>query len=219
MISWKDSKQVLLGSNHIGVELITTLQGWDKETRCKVDVKASQIISQYNKHIGGVDTMDMLVALHLILFRSKRWYFRIILRILDIMIINSWITMNSCRNGTNHRSFRLFHFKSEVARFPLQKTKLQVLQSVLVGVILGVDESDEENQPSIQKKREAASSVSTLTRYDGFNHWPVFVSALNNTRCKNDNCSGNTYWKCSKCHVHLCFTSNKNCFTQYHTEK
>ena len=206
MIAWKDSKRVLLGSNYIGVEPITTLQRWDKETRCKVDVKAPQIISPYNKHMGGVDTMDTLVALHPIPFRSKRLYFRMIWRILDIMIINSWIIMNSCRNGTNHRSFRLFHFKSEVARFLLQKPKLQVLQSVPVGVILDVGESDEEDQPPIKKKREAASNVSRLTRYDGFNHGPVFVSALNNTRCKNENCSGKTYWKCSKCNVHLCFT-------------
>ena len=219
VIAWKDSKRVLLGSNHIGVEPITTLQRWDKETRCKVDVNAPQIISQYNKHIGGVDAMDMLVALHPIPFRSKRWHFRVIWRILDIMIINSWIIMNSCRNGTNRRSFRLLHFKSEVARYLLQKPKLQMLQSVPFGIILDVGESDEENQPPIKKKREAAFNVSRLTRYDGFNHWPVFVSALNNTRCKNDNCSGKAYWKCSKCNVHLCFISNKNCFTQYYTEK
>ena len=170
VIAWNDSKRVLLGSNYIGVEPITTLQRWDKETRCNVDVKAPQIISQYKKHMEGVDTMDMLVALHPIPFRSKRWYFRIIWRILDIMIINSWIVMNSCRNGTNHRSFRLFHFKFEVARFLLQKPMLQVLQSVPVGVILDVSESDEENQLPIKEKCEAASNVSRLTRYDGFNH-------------------------------------------------
>jgi len=79
--------------------------------------------------------------------------------------------------------------------------------------------SDEENEPPRKKTRESASSVPKLLRYDGFDHWPMFVSAVNNTRCKNEQCSGKTYWKCSKCNVHLCLHSNRNCFTQYHINK
>jgi hypothetical protein len=174
--------------------------------------------------MGGVDSMDMLVALHPIPFRSKRWYMRIIWRIFDLMIINSWIIMKA-RSGadsygiTSNGSFRLFHFKLGIAKFLLKKPKIQQLQLHPVNSISDANESDEENEPPPKKIREAASSVSHLMRYDGSDHWPIFVSALNNTRCKNEKCSGKTYWKCSKCNVHLCLNSNKNCFTQYHTGK
>ncbi|CAF1562154.1 unnamed protein product [Rotaria sp. Silwood1] len=78
VIVWKDSKRVLLGSNHIGTEPETLIKRWDKEKRCTVDIKAPQIIKQYNKFMGGVDTLDMLVALHRIPFKFKRWDTRII---------------------------------------------------------------------------------------------------------------------------------------------
>jgi hypothetical protein len=225
VIGWKDSKRVLLGSNHIGTEPETMVERWDKEKRCKVNIVAPQIISQYNKFMGGVDTLDMLVALHPIPFRSKRWYTRIVWRIFDLMIINAWIIMNTHRHGNihdatgGHGSFRLFHFKLEIAKFLLQKPMLQPLQLDSLNSTSDENESDEENEPPPKKIRESASSVTQLIRYDGFDHWPTFVSSINNTRCKNENCSGKTYWKCSKCNVHLCLHSNKNCFTQYHTRK
>ncbi len=61
-----------------------------------------------------------------------------------------------------------------------------------------------------KKLREARSSVTDVVRYDNSDHWSLFISALNNTRCKNENCSGKTYWQCSKCKVHLCLNSSKN---------
>jgi len=64
-----------------------------------------------------------------------------------------------------------------------------------------------------------ASGVLHRVRYDGSDHWPIFVSGPSNTRCKNEKCNGKTYWKCSKCDVHLCLNSSKNCFTEYHKQE
>ncbi|CAF0921067.1 unnamed protein product [Didymodactylos carnosus] len=197
VIAWKDSKRVLLGSNHIGTEPKETLRRWDKVKRCKVDVIAPQIINQYNKFMGGVDTMDMLVALHPIPFKSKRWYMRIIWRIFDLMVINSWIMMNSRRGdshgSTSHGTFRLYHFKSEIAKFLLRKSTIQPLQPTSSNSMLNANESDEEDEPPPKKKREARSDVSQVMRADAYNHWPIFVPAMNNTRCKNEKCSAKTY--------------------------
>ncbi|CAF2705879.1 unnamed protein product [Rotaria sp. Silwood2] len=38
VVAWKDSKRVLLGSNHVGIEPKTTLKRWDKEKKLKVDI-------------------------------------------------------------------------------------------------------------------------------------------------------------------------------------
>ncbi|CAF3984368.1 unnamed protein product, partial [Rotaria magnacalcarata] len=36
----------------------------------------------------------------------------------------------------------------------------------------------EDNEPPTKKLREARSSVTDVTRYDNFNHWLLFISAL-----------------------------------------
>ena len=195
VIAWKDSKRVLLGSNHIGTQPERIIQRSDKEKRCTIDIKAPQIIEQYNKFMGGVDALDMLVALHPIPFKSKCWYTRIIWRIFDLMAINSWILMKSrrgdnSRDSTSHGSFRLFHFKSEIAKCLLRKPKLQQLPLATVD---SISDDDEENEPPTKKIREFSSSVTHVIRYDGSNHWPTFISAINATRCKNENCSKKTY--------------------------
>ncbi|CAF3821553.1 unnamed protein product [Rotaria sordida] len=141
------------------------------------------------------------------------------------MVINSWIIMNSrlcgddSYNSTCHGKFRLFHFKSEIAKFLLTKPNIQIFPTAAINSSVNVYQSDEENEPPTKKLREARSSVIDVVRYDSSDHWPLFISALNNTRCKNENCSGKTYWQCSKCKVHLCLNSSKNCFTEYHTAK
>ena len=139
------------------------------------------------------------------------------------MIINSWILMKSRGHGdninmTSSGAFRLFHFKSEIAKILLSKPKFQMSKLGEVSSPSEDDDSDEENEPPMKKICERSSNVPKVLRYDGFNHWPVFVSPINNTRCKNEKCNGKTYWKCDKCNVHLCLNSNRNCFRQYHTQ-
>ena len=76
--------------------------------------------------------MDMLIGLHSIPFKSKHWYSGIKWRILDVMLVNSWIIMSSRRHdddshsSTSHEKFRLFHFKSEIAKFLLAKPYIQM---------------------------------------------------------------------------------------------
>ncbi|CAF4965160.1 unnamed protein product, partial [Rotaria sp. Silwood1] len=170
VVGWKDSKRVLLGSNYIGIEPQTILKRWDKEKQRRVDIIAPQIINNYNKFMGGVDNMDMLIALHPIPFKSKRWYSRIIWRILDVMIINSWIIMKSRLRGddsyssASHGKFRLFHFKSEIAKFLLTKPNLQILPTATGSSSIDVYQNDEENEPPTKKLREARSSVTDVIR-------------------------------------------------------
>ena len=51
---------------------ITRLNG--KETKL-IEVECPEIVHQYNKHIGGVDLCDMLMALYRIRLGTQKWYF------------------------------------------------------------------------------------------------------------------------------------------------
>ena len=217
----------------MGEEPLSMLKRWNKNEGNYVQVKAPQIVTYYNKYIGGVDTLGMMVALHPIAFRSKKWYTRIIWRIFDLIIINSWILLNQIR-GTrkeidgpgNWRKFRLFHFKTEVAKFLLQKPHLQQIRIATssssttkmrrLPILSSNDNYNDENNPPKKLKRECKSAVEKTLRFDGYNHFPKFIEAKNASRCKDEKCKQKTYCYCSKCDVHLCLTSQRNCFNEYH---
>ena len=95
VVVWKDSKRVLIGSNQCGINPVSYYKRWDKDQKKKVNVPAPEIIRQYNKYMGGVDTTGMSCSLHPIQFRSKKWYMRLVWRVFDLMVLNSWLISNS----------------------------------------------------------------------------------------------------------------------------
>lgn len=54
-------------------------------------------------------------------------------------------------------------------------------------------------------------------RYDDLGHFAFLDSSKSATRCKN-NCKQQTHVFCKKCSVHLCFTSSRNCFVNFHSK-
>lgn len=53
-------------------------------------------------------------------------------------------------------------------------------------------------------------------RFDKCNHWPDRDKKISRSRCKMEGCNLITHVLCTKCKVHLCFTTNRNCFVPYH---
>jgi hypothetical protein len=63
IIAWKDSKRVLLGSNCVAEDPPVMVKRWSKDEGSYIQVQAPQVFVYYNKHMGGVDTLDMMIAL------------------------------------------------------------------------------------------------------------------------------------------------------------
>ncbi|XP_050297255.1 piggyBac transposable element-derived protein 3-like [Anthonomus grandis grandis] len=61
-VQWKDNKAVTLGTNFESNDIVTTSR-WCKETKTKKQIPQPKIIAGYNKHMGGFDKMDGLIAL------------------------------------------------------------------------------------------------------------------------------------------------------------
>ena len=72
---------------------VTEVQRWDrsKELAQKISVQAPNIVTSYNKNMGGVDKMDSLIAFYRIFFRNKKWYHRIFWHMVDMCICNAWL--------------------------------------------------------------------------------------------------------------------------------
>lgn len=53
-------------------------------------------------------------------------------------------------------------------------------------------------------------------RLDGKNHLPIHDQKHSAGRCAFK-CGQKTHWLCTKCRVHLCLTTKRNCFLEFHT--
>lgn len=223
IVAWNDSKCVTMGSNVVGINPIIQLSRWSKEQNKRINIDAPKIVRVYNKNMGGVDKVDMLCALHPIPFRSKKWYIRIVWRILDLMVINAWVLWKHMSNSnSNWRQNRLFYFKMAIAKMMLSQPKsceYRMLKELTTQCQSSesYDDNDDANDfsPAKKRKRETASNISGVIRFDGIEHWPQIQQNLR-LRCKNDGCTLKTNVYCSKCQVHLCLNASRNCFTNYH---
>jgi hypothetical protein len=221
IVGWNDNRRVLLGSNTIGVEPVMSLSRWDRKQKQKIAIDTPRIVSLYNKNMGSVDTVDMFCALHPIPFRSKKWYIRIVWRIFELMIINAWVLW---KKETKHHSdgwrvSRLFFFKLSIAKLLLEQPATIERQSrIKSSRTLSSSSSDDDNRTSSdrnKRKRETKTHLSTVIRYDGNEHWPE-LGGVTRVRCKQDGCSNKTNVFCTKCQVHLCLTTKRNCFKHFH---
>lgn len=64
-------------------------------------------------------------------------------------------------------------------------------------------------------KRENRAVV-PRDRFDRFDHFSLYDDKKSTSRCKNVTCAQQTHWYCSKCDVHLCLKSDRNCFYEFH---
>ncbi|CAF3880631.1 unnamed protein product [Rotaria sp. Silwood1] len=186
-----------MGSNFIGIEPLTQLSRWDKQNRQKVSVNAPQIVKT-----------------------SKKWYMRIAWRILDLMVINAWVLWKHMLpdDQRSWRRSRLFYFKMDIANIMLRELRAierRMLKVLVTNQSSSESDDDDNNLVRQKRKRETASNISSMVRFDGLEHWPQYQQSLR-LRCKNKGCSMKINVYCSKCQVHLFFCTTRNCFKDYH---
>ena len=109
---------------------ITTVQRWDRKLKKHIDVPLPALVKQYNAHMGGVDLLNILIALYRIHLRSKKWYLKIVFNFLDVVVVHCWMQYRKvCRTiGFDNREIiPLLDFKMQVAN-SLMKTETEELQ-------------------------------------------------------------------------------------------
>ncbi|XP_037521099.1 uncharacterized protein LOC119397791 [Rhipicephalus sanguineus] len=164
--------------------------------------------------MGGVDLLDSLISLYRPYLRSKRYYFRVFVHILDLTAVNAWLLYkrNAMTNPDEHRGRLL----------PLAEFKMSLATSLCKA---GKTQLKKRGRPSngsveqgIQMKKKRGPSGPTPTqdvRLDQVGHWVLW--SQKRQRCKFPGCTGICMTYCSKCGNHLCTTSKSNCFHLYHT--
>lgn len=205
---WYDNKPVVVASNFIGKGNLDTCKRWDKKQKEYIYVPRPEAIKMYNANMGGVDKLDFLLSIYRSYVRSRKWTVRMITHAIDLALVCSWLEYRKQAEAIGvpkKRIVDLLSFRTSVAEsLILTKAPPKRGRPSLEDPKPGVSKKTRETPPMLQ------------TRYDGYNHFAKHDSKPDNTRCKYEECKFKTHIYCTKCNVHLCILSNRNCFFAYH---
>ena len=233
-VRWYDNKAVTLLSTYAGSEPVTEVTRWNAKIKCHERIQCPNIVTVYNKHMGGVDLLDSLIGLYRIRIRSKKWYHRLFFHLLDMTVINAWLLYKRQLKATSvghagrSKPLSLHEFKTHVAvslcaakepskrgRPTASGTSDVASDQVSYGKRQRPYDNDLSGNPSKKKKPNVPTPIPEL-RYDGLHHYPKWTNERQ--RCRRELCSGMSRVMCVKCAVHLCFFTQRDCFEPYHTQ-
>ena len=90
-VKWFDNKIVNVFSTFAKSRPLSFVSQYDYKQGQKVHVQCPNIIKLYNSSMGVVDLADCLIELYRINIRSKKYDFRLIFLMIDMVIVNSWL--------------------------------------------------------------------------------------------------------------------------------
>ena len=189
---WKDSKAVNFISNYHGIDQ-TTVERRLKDGR-KITVPCPKIVRDYNAHMGGVDTHDMLRQIYGIHRKNIKWWHRIFFGLLDMAIVNSFLVYRETENALISQK----EYRRHLAKGLLTYSHKTVCP----------------------KRRKTAFSIPASVRNSNVGvHLPEFnVLKRRCEVCSKDGLESRPTSRCSHCGVNLCCNGSKNCFVRFHTQ-
>ena len=146
-----DDSMVQIISSFIGPDIGDDINRWSAKDKAIINVSCPNIIHQYNRHMGGVDLSDMLMALYRVNVGTKKWYFHIIYYCTNVAIVNAWlIYKRHCQQKNLSRSnmMQLLEFQTRMANSLLREKK----------AIVGKPKSNVTLQHSEKRKSATAST-------------------------------------------------------------
>lgn len=105
-VRWKDNSNVTLLSNQFGANPVQKASRYSAKDKAKINIPQPNVISLYNRNMGGVDQMDNNISNYRISMRGKKWYMPIILWLFDVAMNNAWHVARSCGLSLDNLSFR-----------------------------------------------------------------------------------------------------------------
>lgn len=215
-VLWNDARAVRLVSTYVGTEPFfdvidrrckpQQIERWDKKTKQKILIDCPMIISEYNKHMGGVDLMDSLIGRYHIEMKTRKWINRIFHHLIDVAMVNAYLLYRRVRIGDK---MDLASFRSTVAEALCFSKNGAVKRR-------GRPPKDQTPQTIPIKNTKTYFPVDEV-RFDGVGHPCQKLSYSERKTCKYPNCKSRTQAYCPKCKLHLCSSSKNNCFIKFHT--
>ncbi|KAJ8938915.1 hypothetical protein NQ314_011291 [Rhamnusium bicolor] len=112
---WRDKRDVTYLSTEFRNEMILVKNRWGEEKEKPLP------ISEYNKSMSGIDRMDQMIAYYPCTRKILRWYKKVGIHIIQIMLHNSWYLYN--QKLEKHISFYDFRLAVLEKMLPEDGTK------------------------------------------------------------------------------------------------
>lgn len=200
---WLDNSLVHVVSSYAGRQPEGSTKRYNRKERKVMDVTRPYSVELYNKHMGGVDLVDSLIARYRNDVRNKRGYLRIFFHLLNAAVVNAWIVWRWDK-GVEHPMDQL-EFRSRVAKALIFRG--EAAQS---SKRRGRPSND---SPTAPIKKRVFNHVPLEKRLDGGRHFPKKSEQKYASRCRSLACRSKTRYLCGRCNVPLC----PECFQSFHS--
>ena len=208
---WCDGSIVTLSSTHSSLEPSLNVRRFNKRLQRMVNVECPNVVSEYNKNMGGVDLSDMLMALYRLEHKSSKFYMKIFMWGLNTAITNAWL---------------LYRRNSSVRKTPSKEVKDLLTFTVSISESLIYYKKrvviPKRGRPSLDvcedydvincRKRQKNNFLSDSIRFDNVGHYPN----MNESKSRCRVCKRNTQFACVKCLATCCIVKGRNCFYDFH---
>lgn len=96
-ITVQDSKPVSILSTAAGVSPLGSVERYDREEKARKELPFPNAFRVYNQFMGGVDIHDQYCSRVLPIFRSKKWTWVILMRLIQTAITNATVIWNTAQ--------------------------------------------------------------------------------------------------------------------------
>ncbi|XP_035383260.1 piggyBac transposable element-derived protein 4 isoform X2 [Electrophorus electricus] len=209
-VKWRDTRDVTMCSTvhkAYSGKTVQRLVRTKSGTWSSKQIPVPDTVNAYNKFMGGVDLSDALIKYFSVTQKTRRWYMKLFLHFIDIVVVNSFII---------HKEMALAKKQKPLN----QKRFREVLCSELAGVGL-----PQESPPARAPSAPLSPPHVPEERPQGC--FPVPVCELSTDvrqkatqgRRKCVHCKMKTIFMCRSCSVPLCVVVDRLCFTEWHDQK
>lgn len=117
-----------------------------------------------------------------------------------------------------HWGFNFGFNCSEAVNYATKKWREHYINTKLCSCSYGIEMANLHKILGRILKKHVPIEPPTDPRYDNIGHWALEDPSTSRSRCKFEMCGMNNFSRfyCEKCKVHLCQTSGRNCFYNYH---
>ena len=200
-VKWYDNRSVCLASTYATLFPIEKCKRFNKKTKNYDDIDIFNIVHLYNKHMGGVDLHDQMMAYYRMAFRSRKYYLRLVFHMIDMCVINNWLLYRRSLDKINFKR----HQQNSLSEFKLRPSTSLILSGKNLIKKQGGPFFFSVDQEYFQKKH-CGHATKPLpeqdVRTDGIGHLPEVADKR--STCKFPGCKGKILIFCTKCKVHLC---------------
>ena len=108
----------------------TQVKRWDSSQRIYIKINRPNCITEYNKHMGGVDSLDAHVSVYRIDVRGKKWYWPHYINIIDVLKIAAF-KVSKLVNSDDKMDFLTFTHHITTHYLKASKLKKQLPSKII----------------------------------------------------------------------------------------